>query len=72
MGQAIRALGDAWVAVACYSVSFLVVMVPLGYWLIRGAPAMDERGLVIAVIAACVTATVLLCWRFRMLTRHAA
>ena len=70
MGQAIRALGDAWVAVACYSLSFLVVMVPLGYWLVRGQPGMDERGLVLAVIAACVTATVLLCWRFWVLTRR--
>ena len=72
MGQALRALGDAWVAVGCYIISFVGIMVPLGYWLTRGAPEMDERGLVLAIVAACAVATVLLCWRFRMLTRRAA
>ena len=70
MGQAIRALGDAWVAVGCYILSFVGIMVPMGYWLTRGGPAMDERGLVLAIIAACIVATVLLCWRFWMLTRR--
>jgi len=68
MGQAVRALGDAWVAVLCYIVSFLVLMVPLGWWLVTHG-GWDERGLVLAVAIACVVATVTLAWRFRVLTR---
>ena len=43
-------------------------MIPLGWWL-TGPAGMDERGLVLAIIIACVLATVLLCWRFWVLTR---
>lgn len=68
MGQAVRALGDAWVAVAAYIGSFFVLMIPLGWWLTRQA-GWDERGLILAVIIACVLATVLLAGRFRVLTR---
>lgn len=68
MGQAVRGLGDAWVPVAAYIGSFLVLMVPLGWWL-TGPGGWDERGLVVAIITACVLATVLLAWRFRVLTR---
>ena len=68
MGQAIRALGDAWVAVLCYASSFLALMIPVGWWLTaRGG--WDERGLVLAIIFSCALATVLLAWRFRVLTR---
>ena len=68
MGQAVRALGDAWVAVAVYIASFVVLMIPLGWWMTaRGE--WDERGLVLAIIISCVLATVLLVWRFRVLTR---
>lgn len=70
MGQAIRALGDAWAAVAAYILSFVVIMIPLGWWLTRGPDGWDERGLVLAVIIACAVATALLCWRFRVLTRQ--
>lgn len=68
MGQALRALGDAWVAVLCYIVSFLVVMMPLGWWMIEHG-GWDERGLILAIIIACTLATVMLAWRFRVLTR---
>lgn len=68
LGQAIRALGDAWVAVACYVGSFLVLMVPLGLWMVFGL-GWDERGLVLTIAIACVAATVTLAWRFRVLTR---
>ncbi|MEO1494146.1 MAG: MATE family efflux transporter [Pseudomonadota bacterium] len=71
MGQALRALNDAWVAVACYVLSFVVVMIPLGLWLI-GPGGWDERGLLIAVVAACLVATVTLSIRFRVLTRRRA
>jgi MATE family multidrug resistance protein len=71
LGQAVRALGDAWVPIAAYVASFVVLMVPLGLWL-TGPGGWDERGLVVAIIAACVLATVLLAWRFRVLTRRRA
>lgn len=70
MGQAARGLGDAWMPVAAYVISFLVLMMPLGWWLI-GPGEMDERGLVLAIITACVLAGALLCWRFAILTRRA-
>lgn len=68
MGQAVRALGDVWVPLAIFVLAFFVVMIPLGWWLIHDG-GWDERGLVVAVILSCVLATVLLCWRFRFLTR---
>ncbi|MEM1300300.1 MAG: MATE family efflux transporter [Pseudomonadota bacterium] len=68
MGQAVRGLGDAWVPVAAYVASFLVLMIPLGWYLTERA-GWDERGLVLAIIIACILATLLLCWRFRVLTR---
>jgi MATE family multidrug resistance protein len=71
LGQAVRALGDAWVPVAAYVASFVVLMVPLGLWL-TSQGGWDERGLVVAIIAACVLATVLLSWRFWVLTRRRA
>ena len=68
MGQAIRALGDAWVAIAAYIASFVILMIPLGWYMIteRG---WDERGLALAITIACALATALLCWRFRILTK---
>jgi MATE family multidrug resistance protein len=70
LGQAVRALGDAWVPVAAYVLSFLILMVPLGWWL--AVPAgWDEQGLVVGIIASCALAAVLLGWRFRVLTRSA-
>jgi multidrug resistance protein, MATE family len=71
LGQAVRALGDAWVPVAAYVASFVVLMVPLGLWL-TGPGGWDERGLAVAIVAACVLAAVLLAWRFRVLTRARA
>ena len=68
MGQAIRALGDAWVAIAAYIASFVVLMIPLGWYMIT-EQGWNERGLAFAVAVACVLATILLCWRFRALTK---
>jgi len=70
MGQALRALNDAWVAVACYVFSFVVMMVPLGLWFVRDG--WDERGLVLAIILSCIVATITLALRFRALTRRSA
>ncbi|MEM9138328.1 MAG: MATE family efflux transporter [Pseudomonadota bacterium] len=68
MGQAVRALGDAWVALGAYVISFVILMVPLGWWMTKSA-GWDERGLILAVLISCVLATVLLAARFRALTR---
>lgn len=68
IGQALRALGDAWAAVAGYIFSFVILMVPLGWWLTKHS-GWDERGLVLSVIISCFVATALLAWRFRVLTR---
>ena len=68
MGQAVRALGDAWVAVAVYIGTFVVLMIPLGWWM-TSYMQWDERGLALTVSIACVLATILLAWRFRILTR---
>ena len=71
MGQSVRALGDAWVAIYHYAISFVVVMVPLG-WVAISVLGSDERGLSGAIIFSCVLATVLLASRFRHLTRRPA
>ncbi|HUF86085.1 MAG TPA: MATE family efflux transporter [Thermohalobaculum sp.] len=71
LGQAVRALGDAWVAVACYIGAFLVLMLPLG-WVLVNVLAYDERALILTIVAACALATVLLALRFRVLTRRMA
>ena len=68
MGQALRALGDAWVPVLAYVLSFVIVMVPLAWWLVMRA-GYDERALVGAIFAGCTLASLLLAWRFRALTR---
>jgi len=70
LGQAVRALGDATVAILIYALAFTLVLIPLGWWMVNGA-GWDERGLALAIIIACILATVLLGWRFRVLTRAA-
>ena len=68
LGQALRALDDAWVAVGCYVLGFVVLMVPLGWWLALHTD-LQERGLLVAIIAGCALSSILLAWRFRALTR---
>ncbi|MEL6476282.1 MAG: MATE family efflux transporter [Pseudomonadota bacterium] len=67
MGQAVRALGDAWVPILCYGIAFTVLMIPMG-WVMVEDFGWDERGLVISIITACLLATVTLAWRFHHLT----
>lgn len=67
MGQAVRALGDALVAVLIYSFAFVILMVPLG-WVVVMVWGFDERGLVVTIGIACAVATLLLAWRFAVLT----
>ena len=70
MGQAVRALGDAWVAIGVYAVCFTVLLVPLG-WAMVHFWGWDERGLALSIIVACTLATVLLAARFAVITRGA-
>ena len=67
MGQAVRALGDAWVPILCYLIAFTVLMIPMG-WIMIAEFGWDERGLVLAIITGCSLATVTLAWRFWALT----
>lgn len=69
MGQALRALGDAWVAIGAYAIAFTVVMVPLGHWIVFGLGT-DERGLVVAIAISCTLATAMLMVRFVVITRR--
>jgi MATE family multidrug resistance protein len=68
MGQAVRALGDAWVAIWIYAAAFIVLLIPLG-WAALNLWGFDERALLGSIVVACLLATVLLSWRFRVLTR---
>ena len=68
LGQALRALGDAWVPVMAYVSSFVGLMIPLAWWLVLRA-GHDERALIVAIFAGCALASLLLGWRFRALTR---
>ena len=68
MGQAVRALGDAWVPIGAYIISFVVLMIPMG-WYMTSTAGWDERGLALSIAISCVVATVLLAGRFRTLTR---
>lgn len=69
LGQAVRALGDAWVPIAVYALSFFVVMIPLG-WAAVSLWGGDERSLALAIVAGCMLATLLLALRFLVLTRR--
>ncbi|MEM1344631.1 MAG: MATE family efflux transporter [Pseudomonadota bacterium] len=70
MGQATRALGDAIWAIAVYVLCFAVLLIPLG-WAMVNVLGFDERGLALAIVAACTLATILLSLRFLALTRGA-
>jgi len=68
LGQALRAIGDAYWAIGVYAVAFVVVLIPLG-WSAVNLLGFDERGLTVSIIVACLLATGLLALRFRVLTR---
>jgi MATE family multidrug resistance protein len=67
---ALRGTADVWPATALYLVSFWLVMVPCGYYLgiVRsgGAPALMQ-----AIIIGTALASVLLGWRFHVVSRRA-
>ncbi len=68
LGQSVRALGDAWVAIGVYAVSFVIVLVPLG-WALAFPGGLGERGLIYAIVLSCLLATVLLAARFAVVAR---
>ncbi len=61
--QALRARGDVWVPSLTHSISYLLVMLPLGYYLALPA-GLGVPGIVWAVIAASLCAAGLLLTRF--------
>ena len=67
---ALRGATDVWPATVLYVFSFWIVMVPLGYWLAINR-AMGATGLMIAVAVGTTVATVLLGWRFRLVSARA-
>ena len=70
MGQAVRALGDAWIPILCYIISFTVVLVPMG-WVMAMSFGFGTQGLLMAILTSCWLASLLLAWRFYVLTRRA-
>ncbi len=67
---ALRGTGDVWPATGLYFLSFWLVMVPLGHYLgvVRGggAPALMQ-----SIFIGCVLASLLLGWRFHVVSRRA-
>ena len=61
--QALRARGDVWVPSLTHSISYLLVMLPLGYYLALPA-GLGVPGIVWAVVAASLCAAGLLLTRF--------
>lgn len=70
MGQAVRALGDAWIPILCYIISFTVVLVPMG-WVMAMSYGFGAQGLLMAILISCWVASLLLAGRFYVLTRRA-
>jgi MATE family multidrug resistance protein len=67
MGQCVRALGDTWVGALLFFIAFFGVMAPLG-WALALLTPLAEKGLFLATAAGCLTAVVLMAWRFARLT----
>jgi len=65
--QALRAQSDVWMPTATHFASYLLVMMPLGYWLAIGV-GLGVAGIVWAVIAASLMSAALLWGRFLWLT----
>jgi MATE family multidrug resistance protein len=68
MGNAVRALGDAWIAAGLYLIAFALVMVPLG-WLFAFPVGWGAEGLYYGVFLGCTISLALLAARFATLCR---
>ena len=66
----LRGATDVWPATFLYLFAFWIVMVPLGYWL-GITRTMGAVGLMMAVVVGSTVATVLLGWRFRVVSARA-
>jgi MATE family multidrug resistance protein len=67
--QALRARGDVWLPTGTHLVSYIVVMMPLAYWLAIPL-GMGVNGIAWAVVIASVISCVFLLGRFWMLARR--
>jgi multidrug resistance protein, MATE family len=67
--QALRARGDVWLPTATHMVSYIVIMMPLAWWLAIPL-GLGLLGITWAVIIASVISAVLLLGRFWMLSRQ--
>jgi MATE family multidrug resistance protein len=65
--QSLRARGDVWWPTALHFISYIVIMLPLGWWL---STRYGVNGIVMGVIAASLFSAVVLFWRFRALGDH--
>jgi MATE family multidrug resistance protein len=67
--QALRARGDVWLPTGTHLMSYILVMMPLAYWL--AIPRhMHIIGMVTAVVLASFVSGLLLLARFWMLSRR--
>ena len=67
--QALRARGDVWLPTGTHMVSYIVVMMPLAYWMAIPM-GMGVNGISWAVVIASVVSCVFLLGRFWMLSRR--
>ena len=68
-GQSLRARGDVWWPTALHVFSYLVVMIPIGWWLSRTS---GLNGMVWAIVIASLVSATLLIARFLLLGRTLA
>jgi MATE family multidrug resistance protein len=69
VAQALRARGDVWLPTGTHLTSYIVIMMPLAWWL--AIPwRLGIMGMVWAVVIASVVSAVLLLGRFWILSRR--
>ena len=69
IAQALRARGDVWLPTGTHLTSYIVVMMPLAWWLAI-PQGMHIMGMVWAVVIASVVSAGLLLTRFWVLSRR--
>jgi MATE family multidrug resistance protein len=69
VAQALRARADVWTPTFTHLTSYVLVMMPLAWWLAI-PKGLGVNGLVWAIILASLLSAGLLLWRFRALSRH--
>jgi len=71
MATTLRAMHDTWVPTLCHLISYVLIMLPLG-WVLAITLERGVRGLIEAIILASVISVGLLSARFFMLSRRVA